>query len=54
MPRRDVARGDARRVAHEVLVRVETSEAFADLLLADRLARIALGPADQSLATRLV
>jgi 16S rRNA (cytosine967-C5)-methyltransferase len=37
-----------------VLVRVETTEAFADVLLADRLARAALGAPDQRLATRLV
>jgi 16S rRNA (cytosine967-C5)-methyltransferase len=47
------ARADARAVAHEVLLRVDTTDAFADLLLADRLARIRLEPADQALATRL-
>jgi 16S rRNA (cytosine967-C5)-methyltransferase len=37
-----------------VLVRVETTEAFADVLLRDRLARARLGALDQALATRLV
>ena len=45
---------DARRIAHEVLVRVDTTDAFADVLLADRLARAPLTPADHALATRLV
>ena len=53
MPR-DLTRPDARALAHQVLVRVETTEAFADVLLADRLARARLGAADQALATRLV
>ena len=35
-------------------MRVETTEAFADVLLAHRLAETALAPADRSLATRLV
>jgi len=54
MPRRGVGRPDARRVAHEVLVRVETTEAFADVLLASRLADADARAADQALATRLV
>ena len=60
MPRRGVAGTDARIVAHEVLVRVETTDAFADVLLADRLARAPrraarlAHAADQALATRLV
>jgi 16S rRNA (cytosine967-C5)-methyltransferase len=45
---------DARTVAHEVLVRVETTDAFADVLLADRLASTPLPPADRALATELV
>src|SRR5581483_1974967 len=44
----------ARAIAHDVLVRVETTEAFADVLLADRLAGARLGPSDHALATRLV
>ena len=60
MPRRGLAGTDARAVAHEVLVRVETTDAFADVLLADRLARAPrraarlAHAADQALATRLV
>jgi len=46
--------GDARRLAHEILVRVERTAAFADVLLAERLAHAALAPADHALATRLV
>jgi 16S rRNA (cytosine967-C5)-methyltransferase len=45
---------DARTLAHEVLVRVEATEAFADVLLGHRLAETTLPPADRSLATRLV
>jgi 16S rRNA (cytosine967-C5)-methyltransferase len=45
---------DARGVAHEVLVRVETTAAFADVLLARRLAATSLSPADRALATELV
>src|SRR5207245_822099 len=52
--RRGVVRADARAVAHEVLVRVETTDAFADVLLADRLARAPMSAADRALATRLV
>jgi 16S rRNA (cytosine967-C5)-methyltransferase len=47
-------RPDARAVAHDVLVRVETTAAFADVLLAARLADAALSAADQALSTRLV
>jgi 16S rRNA (cytosine967-C5)-methyltransferase len=46
-------RADARAIAHEVLLRADTTDAFADVLLADRLARAGLAPADQALATRL-
>ena len=44
----------ARTVAHEVLVRVETTDAFADLLLGERLAKGSLGREDARLCTRLV
>ncbi|HLK12623.1 MAG TPA: 16S rRNA (cytosine(967)-C(5))-methyltransferase RsmB [Candidatus Binatia bacterium] len=56
MPRGAVAPpgADPRAIAHAVLVRVETTEAFADALLARRLADAALAPPDQALATRLV
>jgi 16S rRNA (cytosine967-C5)-methyltransferase len=55
MPRRRVAPApDARTIAHGVLVRIETSEAFADRLLAARLAETRLGAADRALVTRLV
>ncbi len=47
-------RADARAVAHQVLVRVETTDAFADVLLADRLARAPMSAVDHALATRLV
>ena len=53
MPRRAV-KTDPRAVAHELLVRVETTDAFADLLLADRLAAAALDARDAALVTRLV
>src|SRR5262249_22078109 len=43
---------DARAVAHDVLVRVETTAAFADVLLSRRIAM--LPPADRALATELV
>jgi 16S rRNA (cytosine967-C5)-methyltransferase len=45
---------DARALAHEVLVRVETTDAFADVLLAHRLAGARLTPVDRGLATELV
>lgn len=54
MPGRVDRPPEARAVAHEVLVRVETTDAFADVLLADRLAGTTLSPADRALATRLV
>jgi 16S rRNA (cytosine967-C5)-methyltransferase len=56
MPRRTVAApdADARAIAHAVLVRVETTAAFADALLARRLAEAPLATPDQALATRLV
>src|SRR5207247_156227 len=47
-------RADARAVAHEVLVRAETTDAFADVLLADRLRGGDMSPPDHALATRLV
>lgn len=47
-------REDARALAHEVLVRVETTDAFADVLLADRLAAGTLETRDRGLATELV
>jgi 16S rRNA (cytosine967-C5)-methyltransferase len=49
-PRRD----DARAVAHDILRRVETEDAFADVLLTHRLSGTALGPLDRALATELV
>ncbi|TMA64530.1 MAG: transcription antitermination protein NusB [Deltaproteobacteria bacterium] len=56
MPRRRVrtAATDARRLAFEVLIRVESTAAFADVLLARRLADTPLPPREQALATRLV
>jgi 16S rRNA (cytosine967-C5)-methyltransferase len=45
---------DARTLAHDILMRVETTEAFADVLLGERLAATPLGAADAALATRLV
>ena len=45
---------NARAVARDVLERVETGDAFADLLLAHRLATAELGAADQRLVTQLV
>ncbi|HWP65180.1 MAG TPA: 16S rRNA (cytosine(967)-C(5))-methyltransferase RsmB [Candidatus Limnocylindria bacterium] len=53
MPRPLAALG-ARSVAHEVLVRVETSDAFADVLLGERLAASALAEDDARLCTQLV
>lgn len=46
--------GRPRVVAHEVLLRVEETDAFADVLLATRLAGAELPAVDQALATRLV
>lgn len=55
MPRRSVAQPpDARALAYEVLLRVETTDAFADVLLADRLAAAPLPEPDHALVTRLV
>jgi len=54
MPGRAVRAVEPRAVAHEVLVRVETTDAFADLLLADRLAAAGLDARDTALVTRLV
>jgi 16S rRNA (cytosine967-C5)-methyltransferase len=48
------APADARSVAHDVLVRVETTDAFADVLLSHRLASTRLPPAERALATELV
>ena len=45
---------DARAVAHDVLVRVDTGDAFADVLLAHRLADAELASNDRALATELV
>ena len=44
----------ARGVAHDVLVRVEATDAFADVLLGERLASGTLGPEDARLCTQLV
>jgi 16S rRNA (cytosine967-C5)-methyltransferase len=52
--RRSRPPADARAVAHDVLVRVETEDAFADVLLAHRLADDGLAPNDRALATELV
>jgi 16S rRNA (cytosine967-C5)-methyltransferase len=49
-----VSEGTARSVAHEILIRVETTGAFADVLLGDRLAAGVLGPEDTRLCTQLV
>jgi len=54
MPRRRVAAATARGVAHDVLVRVETTDAFADLLLGERLAQATLAEDDVRLSTQLV
>src|SRR5207244_10689751 len=45
---------EARRLAFEVPTRVETTAAFADVLLARRLADTPLPPREGALATRLV
>lgn len=47
-------RWSARRVALDVLRRVETTAAYANVLLDDRLVRSTLSPADRALATELV
>jgi 16S rRNA (cytosine967-C5)-methyltransferase len=54
MPRPLSAGHRVRGLAHEVLVRVETEEAFADVLLAHRLEATRLSAADRALVTRLV
>jgi len=54
MPRYGIARSDARALAHGVLLRVESTDAFADVLLAERLTAMPLSPRDRALATRLV
>jgi 16S rRNA (cytosine967-C5)-methyltransferase len=54
MPRELRPDRDARALAHDVLVRVETTDAFADVLLGERLARSDLAGPDLALATRLV
>src|SRR5207249_3723478 len=53
MPRRRLTSADPRALAHEVLVRVDTTDAFADVLVADRLAG-GLPASDAALVTRLV
>ena len=45
---------EPRRLAFDVLLRVETSNAFADALLGRALARTRLVAEDRALATRLV
>lgn len=45
---------DARAIAHDVLVRVASTDAFADVLLSHRLATARVPPADRALATELV
>jgi 16S rRNA (cytosine967-C5)-methyltransferase len=54
MSRREPRRDGARAVAHEILLRVESADAFADVLLAHRLAASVLSSADRALATELV
>lgn len=46
-------RADARAIAHEILVRVETEAAFADVLLRNRL-DAGMAPAERALASELV
>src|SRR5262249_10811955 len=53
MPRHGVS-ADPRGIAHEILVRVETGDAFADRLLADRAATGRFSTADRGLLTRVV
>ena len=45
---------DARALAHEILVQVETEDAFADVLVTHRLAGSGLDVRDRALATELV
>ena len=54
MSRRAHGGPDARALAHEVLVQVETAAAFADVLLTHRLGRAELAVRDRALATELV
>jgi 16S rRNA (cytosine967-C5)-methyltransferase len=55
VPRRRLGRRtDARGLALEILVRVETTDAFADVLLGDRLAASDLAGVDRALVTQLV
>ncbi|HEV7735131.1 MAG TPA: 16S rRNA (cytosine(967)-C(5))-methyltransferase RsmB [Candidatus Binatia bacterium] len=54
MPGRRVAPADARTIAHDVLLRVEGEQAFADVLLAHRLSGARLSVEDRALTTRLV
>ena len=54
MSARVAGRGDARALAHEILTQVETAAAFADVLLAHRLADGELSARDRGLATELV
>ena len=54
MPRKLTATGDARAIALDLLLRVERTDAFADVLLAHRLADSGLGATDVALVTRLV
>lgn len=49
-----MSRVTARSLAHDVLVRVEASDAFADVLLGERLGTERLPPEDARLATQLV
>src|SRR5262249_40693263 len=44
----------ARQAAHHILLRVDQSRAFADILLAERLAGASLDERDAALVTRLV
>ena len=48
------AHRDARTLAHEILVQVETEDAFADVLVTHRLANVDLEVRDRALATELV
>jgi 16S rRNA (cytosine967-C5)-methyltransferase len=54
MSRRPLNEVTARTLAHEVLLRVEATDAFADVLLGERLGRAALGAEDARLLTQLV
>jgi 16S rRNA (cytosine967-C5)-methyltransferase len=54
MPRRRLSAPDARQLAHDILQRVESTDAFADVVLAHRLADAPLAARDRALVTRLV